>query len=332
MYHTGDIVRYRQNGDVEFVGRKDGQVKIRGFRIETKEVESVIRGFAGIRDVTVQAYDYEGGGKYLAAFVVADQPVDIHALADYIKTQKPAYMVPAAIMQIDRIPLTVNQKVDKKALPAPKLQKAAYVAPEGKTEEDFCTIFGSVLGIERVSAEDDFFDNGGSSILAMKVVVAAEKAGFHIVYNDVFTYTTPRAMAGHLAETQEKADDSGLITAQPTSMEIPTVGRDGYDYGKIHELLQRNTLEAFRNGERLPLNDVLLLGGTGYLGSHVLHELIEEHDSRIFCFIRPGKEESGEERLKAVLRAYFGDDCAPLFGSRRGCHRSGCPDGLQGTR
>ena len=72
MYHTGDIVRYRQNGDVEFVGRKDGQVKIRGFRIETKEVESVIRRFEGVRDVTVQAYDYESGGKYLAAFVVSD--------------------------------------------------------------------------------------------------------------------------------------------------------------------------------------------------------------------------------------------------------------------
>ena len=316
MYHTGDIVRYRQNGDVEFVGRKDGQVKIRGFRIETKEVESVIRGFTGIRDVTVQAYDYEGGGKYLAAFVVADQPVDIHALADYIKTQKPAYMVPAAIMQIDRIPLTVNQKVDKKALPEPKLQKAAYVAPEGKTEEDFCAIFGSVLGIEHVSAEDDFFDIGGSSILAMKVVVAAEKAGYQIVYNDVFTYTTPRAMAGYLSEAQKTPAIADQITAQTDSPEIPTVGRDGYDYGRIHELLQRNTLEAFRNGERLPLNDILLLGGTGYLGSHVLHELIVSCDSRIFCFIRPGKEESGEERLKKVLRAYFGDDYASLYQSR----------------
>ncbi|MBP5498855.1 MAG: amino acid adenylation domain-containing protein, partial [Muribaculaceae bacterium] len=146
MYHTGDIVRYRQNGDVEFVGRKDGQVKIRGFRIETKEVETVIRGFEGIEDVTVQAYDYESGGKYLAAFVVGSGTIDADALAEYVKSQKPAYMVPAVIMQIDRIPLTVNMKVDKKALPKPERKAAEYVAPANKTEEDFCAIVSSILG------------------------------------------------------------------------------------------------------------------------------------------------------------------------------------------
>ena len=316
MYHTGDIVRYRQNGDVEFVGRRDGQVKIRGFRIETKEVESVIRGFAGVRDVTVQAYDYETGGKYLAAFVTGDAEVDVAALTEYIKTQKPAYMVPPVIMQIDEIPLTINQKVDKKALPEPSLQKAAYVAPVGKTEEDFCAVFGSVLGIEKVSAEDDFFDLGGSSILAMKVVMAAEKAGYSIVYNDVFSHTTPRAMAGFLTGDKEQTADTAGIPAGNEAQAIIETGRDGYDYSKILDLLRRNTPEAFRSGERLPLNDVLLTGATGYLGSHVLHELIVNHDSRIFCFVRPGKEQTGQERLQALLRYYFDDDFAELFGSR----------------
>lgn len=316
MYHTGDIVRYRQSGDVEFVGRKDGQVKIRGFRIETKEVESVIRSFEGIRDVTVQAYDYEGGGKYLAAFVVGDSAVDTAKLAAHIKTQKPAYMVPAAIMQIEKIPLTVNQKVDKKALPEPKLQKAAYVAPEGKTEEDFCAIFSSVLGIEKMSAEDDFFDVGGSSILAMKVVIAAEKSGYHIVYNDVFSYPTPRSMAAFIAGGKEKEEAPVQIPGGSNSQELPETGRDGYDYSKIHALLSRNTLEAFLSGERLSLNEVLLLGATGYLGSHVLHELIVNSGARVFCLVRPGKEESGEERLKKVLQYYFRDDFAALFASR----------------
>ena len=316
MYHTGDIVRYRQNGDVEFVGRKDGQVKIRGFRIETKEVESVIRGFEGIRDVTVQAYDYEGGGKYLAAFVVSDAAVDAARLADYIKTQKPAYMVPAAIMQIDKIPLTVNQKVDKKALPEPKLQKAEYVAPVGKAEEDFCAIYSGVLGLERVSAEDDFFDVGGSSILAMKVVVAAEKAGYTIVYNDVFSHPTPRDMAEFLTGRRESDPAPAEAPAGDGAQAAPEIGRDGYDYSKIHALLERNTIEAFRCGEHLPLNDVLLLGGTGYLGSHVLHELIANHDCLIYCFVRPGKAQSGAERLQATLRYYFNDDYAGLFGSR----------------
>ena len=309
MYHTGDIVRYRQNGDVEFVGRKDGQVKIRGFRIETKEVEAVIRGFSGIRDVTVQAYDYEGGGKYLAAFVVSENTVDIDALKEFIKGQKPAYMVPAAIVQIEKIPLTVNQKVDKKALPEPRLQKAAYVAPKGKTEEDFCTIFQEVLGVERVSAEDDFFEVGGNSILAMKVVIAAEKAGYSIVYNDVFSYTTPRLMAEFLGAGSEESEETGETTGMTEGgvWVPPVVGSDKYDYTQIHELLSHNTIEAYRNGEHQAIGDVLLLGATGYLGSHVLHELIMSHNGKIYCLVRPGKEECGLDRLKAMQRYYFGD-------------------------
>lgn len=323
MYHTGDIVRYRQNGDVEFVGRKDGQVKIRGFRIETKEVEAVIRSFAGIKDVTVQAYDYEGGGKYLAAFVAGGAPVDLDELRSYIKEQKPAYMVPAAIMQIDEIPLTVNQKVDKKALPKPELQKAAYVAPEGRTEEDFCAIFGSILGIEKVSAEDDFFEAGGSSILAMKVVIAAGKAGYSIVYNDVFSYTTPRALArfagGEVSPAEAEASAGGAAgdqeAAPPQSKEaaaLPEIDRDGYDYSRIHDLLARNTMDAFRNGPRLSISDVLLLGGTGYLGSHVLHELILHSDNRIYCLVRAGRGESGRQRLEKTFTGYFGEEFAKL--------------------
>ena len=318
MYHTGDIVRYRPNGDVEFVGRKDGQVKIRGFRIELKEVESAIRDFETVRDVTVQAYDHEGGGKYLAAFVVGDTDIDIDKLREFIKEHKPAYMVPAAIMQIDKIPLTVNQKVDKKALPEPKLQRAAYVAPEGKAEEDFCAIFKSVLGIDRVSAEADFFESGGSSILAMKVVLAAEKAGYSIVYNDVFKYTTPRDLARFVGgeDIEGEAALEGTNAKGAGNTEVPEKGRDGYDYSAIHGLLSGNTVEAFLKGERQPLNDVLLLGGTGYLGSHVLRELILNHDGSLYCFIRPGKDESGEDRLKKTLCTYFGDDFSGLFGSR----------------
>ena len=317
LYHTGDIVRYRQNGDVEFVGRKDGQVKIRGFRIETKEIEAVIRGFAGVRDVTVQAYDYEGGGKYLAAFVVGEKPLDFEALRAFIREQKPAYMVPAALMQIEKIPLTVNQKVDKKALPKPELQRAAYVAPEGKAEEDFCGIFGSVLGIEKMSAEGDFFESGGSSILAMKVVIAAAKAGYSIVYNDVFKYTTPRAMAHFVSGEDAKPEAPEAPAEAPAEpAALPEIGRDGYDYSAIHALLAENSLDAFLNGERLPLGDVLLVGGTGYLGSHVLHELIVNHTGRIYCFVRPGRGESGEQRLMKTLRGYFGDEYAGEFTSR----------------
>ena len=224
-------------------------------------------------------------------------------------------------MQLDRIPLTVNQKVDKKALPKPSLQKAAYAAPAGKAEEDFCTVFAEVLGVDRVGAEDDFFDLGGSSILAMKVVIAAGRAGYTIVYNDVFKYTTPRALAGFAGGGRDGEPATSAPAEAPASGSggsgaVPDIGPDGYDYRPIHELLSRNTMEAFRTGGRLPLNDVLLLGGTGYLGCHVLHELIESHKGKLYCFVRHGAHENGEQRLRGMLKYYFGNDYAPLFGTR----------------
>ena len=315
LYHTGDIVRYRENGDVEFVGRKDGMVKIRGFRIELKEVEAAIRPFEGVKDVTVQAYDYESGGKYLAAFVVPAAPgFDTKALLEYVRSQKPPYMVPSVVTLLERIPLTVNQKVDKKALPKPSLAAAAYVAPSGKVEEDFCAIFGEVLGIEKVSADSDFFEIGGSSIIALKVVIAAEKRGYAIVYNDVFSYSTPQAMAGHLG--QESAQAGGDDLCAPADSGIVETGPDGFSYRDINALLRANTLEAFLGGERQRLGDVLLAGATGFLGIHVLKELISGFDGKIFCFIRSKEGEAPENRLKQLLKFYFDDDFGGVFGSR----------------
>lgn len=315
MYHTGDIVRYRQDGNIEFVGRKDGQVKIRGFRIETKEVEAVIRSFPHVKDATVQAYDYESGGKYLAAFVVGDGEIDTAELAGYIKSQKPAYMVPAVIMQIERVPLTVNQKVDRKALPKPELQRREYAAPSGKTEEDFCGIFGEILGVDRVGAEDDFFELGGSSVIAMKVVIATGKKGYNIVYNDVFTYTTPRMLSEFVTGSASQPEE---ITANvaPSAGKISEIDEDGYDYSAINSLLEQNTMEAFRAGKRQELGDVLLAGATGYLGIHVLEELLTSTAAKVFCLVRPKEGSSGEKRLRNLLEYYFGHDHAEFFTSR----------------
>ncbi len=326
MYHTGDIVRYREDGNVEFVGRKDGQVKIRGFRVETKEVEAVIREYPGITDATVQAYSYDNGGKYLAAFIVSDETVDIDALHQFIRDRKPAYMVPLVTMQIDKIPLTINQKVDKKALPKPEIKKAGYEAPANKAEEDFCTIFSQILGVEKVGAADDFFELGGSSISAMRVVVAANQLGYAVVYQNIFDNTTPRMLAAFVgaessasaAEKQESAAPAAAGTEGDSFYGPGTteIGRDGYDYHAINALLRGNTVEAFRSGEQQPLGDVLLCGATGYLGIHVFRELMEKTDSKVYCLIRAKKGQSAKERFRDLLQYYFGEDYEALFGTR----------------
>ncbi len=320
MYHTGDIVRYRENGDVEFVGRKDGQVKIRGFRVETKEVEAVIREYPGIKDATVQAYSYDNGGKYLAAFIVSSNTVNIDDLNQFIKDRKPAYMVPLVTMQLEKIPLTINQKVDKKSLPKPEIKKAAYEAPSTKAEEDFCSIFQQILAVERVGIGDDFFELGGSSISAMRVVVAANQLGYGIVYQNIFEYTTPRELAAFAG-----GENSSVVTVKNENIttcdsfygpETTEIGPDGYDYKAVNELLRRNTIHAFLNGKDQELDTVLLSGATGYLGIHVFKELLKHTDKKIYCLVRSKKDSCAEDRFKELLKYYFDDDLNELFRNR----------------
>ncbi|MBO7539895.1 MAG: amino acid adenylation domain-containing protein [Prevotella sp.] len=303
-YRTGDVVRYLSDGNIQFVGRRDGQVKIRGFRIELKEVESVIREFPGIGDATVQAFDYPNGGKFIAAYVVSDQQIDIQALNAFIRDRKPPYMVPAATMQIPSIPLNQNQKVNRRALPAPQIQveEHDYVAPVGDIETLFCDIFAGILSLDKVGATDNFFEMGGTSLMVTKVIIEADKAGHHVAYGDVFDHPTPRLLAQFVGGTAPEKD---------TDTEI-----QNFDYSGINAILQRNNIETFLKGEHQQLGHVLLTGATGYLGIHVLRELIDSDASTITCVVRGKDQASAEHRLKNLLFYYFERSFKELFGSR----------------
>jgi len=299
VYRTGDIVRYRPDGNIEFVGRNDGQVKIRGFRVETKEVEAVIRDFPGVGDVTVQAFDTPSGGKFIAAYIVASETIDTKALSAFILERKPPYMVPAAFMQIDRIPLNVNQKVDRKALPAPVVaSNENYVEPGNETERILCEVFASVLDVQRVGALDNFFDLGGSSLMVTNVLVEAEKRGLKFSYGEVFIYPTARALAAHLTG-EEPATEAKTLS--------PDEDVENYDYSAIDNLLSGNTLEAL-SGQRQSLGkNILLTGATGFLGVHVLRELLEQtgRDTTIWCQLRGKGTLTAERRLSEMLVYYF---------------------------
>ncbi|MBO7509717.1 MAG: amino acid adenylation domain-containing protein, partial [Bacteroidales bacterium] len=238
-YRTGDIVRYLKDGNVQFVGRRDGQVKIRGFRIELKEVEAVIREYPGIKDATVQAFDYPNGGKFIAAYVVCEQPLDIQALNAFIRERKPPYMVPAATMQLEEIPLNQNQKVNRRALPAPQIQAESrdYVAPANELEKLFCDIFAGILSMDKVGATDNFFELGGTSLMVTKVVIEADKAGKHVAYGDVFSHPSPRLLAQFVS--------GDALAGEQTDTEV-----EEFDYSGIDALLQHNNVETFLKGER----------------------------------------------------------------------------------
>lgn len=180
IYRTGDIVRYLPDGNIAFVGRKDAQVKIRGFRIELTEVEAVIREFPGIKDATVQAFDEEGGGKFIAAYIVSDQQVDIEALNDFILDTKPPYMVPAVTMQIDKIPLNQNQKVNKKALPVPEKKASATEEiqdnrPLNVLEEELMEIVAGIIHTTEFGVTSKLGYVGLTSISAIKLATVVYK-------------------------------------------------------------------------------------------------------------------------------------------------------------
>lgn len=175
MYHTGDIVRWLSDGNIQFVGRKDAQVKIRGFRIELTEVEEVIRRFPGIKDATVAAFDEKGGGKYIAAYVVSEQAVDIAALNSFIMETKPPYMVPAVTMQIDEIPLNQNQKVNKRALPKPEKRKEELVAPKTDIQKRIFECVAEAVGHKEFGITTDIYYAGLTSVSAIRLNVLLAK-------------------------------------------------------------------------------------------------------------------------------------------------------------
>ncbi|QES45326.1 non-ribosomal peptide synthetase [Streptomyces venezuelae] len=200
MYRTGDLVRWTADGELLFVGRADEQVKVRGFRVEPSEVEAVLAGHEAVgQAVVVARQDGSGGEKRLVGYVVPDdggREVEAGALRAYVAEALPEYMVPAAVVVLDELPLTVNGKVDRAALPAPDF--AARVTgrePRTETERVLCAVFAEVLGLERVGVEDGFFELGGDSISSMQLASRARRAGLVVTPRQVFEEKTVERLA-----------------------------------------------------------------------------------------------------------------------------------------
>ena len=173
VYHTGDIGRMCPDGFIEFMGRLDEQVKIRGFRIELGEIESRIREIESVKDVVVLAKTDVSGSKAIYAYYVLenDKDLSVSDIRDNLSVNLPEYMIPAYMMEIESIPVTRNGKVDKKSLPDIEVSSGrAYVEPRNEIEEMICEIWMEVLEQEKISVCDAFFELGGNSIMAMKLI------------------------------------------------------------------------------------------------------------------------------------------------------------------
>ncbi|HEX6968973.1 MAG TPA: amino acid adenylation domain-containing protein [Micromonosporaceae bacterium] len=260
MYRTGDLVRVLPDGQLAYVGRADHQVKIRGFRIEPGEIETALRGCPGVVDAAVVARPDPNGGARLVGHVVLTEgrPLDAAALRERLRLSLPEYMVPALFVRHEKLPVTANGKVDRAALRAVAGDSAGvtdkHVPPSTEAEVALADIWAQVLGVERVSVTANFFDLGGDSILALRVIGLARSAGFGLSVADLFRART----LGDLARLATSANEGHPPVAPFSQLDPADAARlpDGLDdaypltmlqAGMLHEMLADPRRGAYHN-------------------------------------------------------------------------------------
>src|SRR6185369_6096251 len=214
LYRSGDLVFYHPDGSIEYVGRRDHQVKVHGFRIELGEIESALAAHEDVHEVVVLAREDDPGSKRLVAYVVGTEAAEISGvtLRNYLRTMLPEYMVPSSFVVLERLPLSANGKLNRRALPAPDHERPelenVFVAPRTAVEELLVDIWVQVLGIDRVGITDDFFDLGGHSLLATQIVSRVRQA-FHVdlPLRDLFESPTIAGLAENIEAVLKGNED-----------------------------------------------------------------------------------------------------------------------------
>jgi myxalamid-type nonribosomal peptide synthetase MxaA len=331
LYKSGDLARLTSRGEFEYVGRADHQVKIRGYRIETGEVEAVLVDHPDVHAAVVVPKEAADGELRLYGYATLEPGArpgesaqeSATALRSHLSERLPAYMVPAAVLVLDALPLTVNGKVDRKALPTPEPVRAdtgtAYVAPRAGTEERVAAAWREILGLDRVGVHDNFFDLGGYSLLATQLVFRLrEQFDTDLPLRVLFSDPTVAGISAVLDATgAPAAEDPAPIEEMLADVHLGE-GVHGYPAA------------ARPGGER----DILLTGATGFLGAFLLDALLTRTEATVHCLVRAADEAAARQRLQEVLtgfglwrperqdriRAVPGDLAAPRLGLTEEAH------------
>ncbi|GAB3949648.1 non-ribosomal peptide synthetase DhbF [Kribbella albertanoniae] len=246
LYRTGDVVQWNARGQLEYLGRGDDQVKIRGNRIELGEISAVLEQHPAVTGAAVVALDNPAGGKYLAAYVITD--AEDAALREHLAQSLPDYMIPTTFTQLDRFPVTVNGKLDRRALPQPNLAASATDGrpPETDTELTLATVFREVLHLDtELSVDDDFFRLGGDSISAARIVAFARERDLIFKLSDVFAQRTIGALAALLTHDAGQAEP--VLVPTPAALERlreAAPAPDEYVFTELINLSAESTSES----------------------------------------------------------------------------------------
>ena len=298
MYRTGDLVRWGADGQLQYLGRADEQVKIRGYRIELGEVQAALAGLDGVEQAAVIAREDRPGDKRLVGYITGTaDPAEARArLAERL----PAYMVPAAVVVVEALPLTVNGKLDKRALPAPEYQDADhYRAPANAVEEILAGIYAQVLGLERVGVDDSFFDLGGDSLSAMRVIAAINTTlDIQLAVRTLFYAPSVRSLSQQLGR-HDSVRANGPSFASVHGRNTTEVHASDLTLDKF---IDAATLTAAPTlpGPSAEVRTVLLTGATGFLGRYLALEWLERMelvDGTLICLVRAKSDEDARRRL-----------------------------------
>lgn len=296
MYRTGDLARWYSQGDIEYLGRLDHQVKIRGFRIELGEIENRMLDLPGIKEAVVTGAEIDDM-KHLCAYYVSDHEIPDREIKRSLATSLPEYMVPSYIIRMDALPLSANGKIDRKVLPQPQISQAKsqseFAPPRNEVDEELLEIIQEVLKIDRIGIDDSLFDLGGDSLTVIMVISRIYDRNWGITAADFYQYPTIRELSDKISGPVKTG--TAITPMDVEVMEIP---------------------EAENVGDIRDVANVLLTGATGFLGIHILSELLEYTDSSIYCLVRAASDSYAKDRLKDMLNFYFGDKYDHLFGSR----------------
>jgi amino acid adenylation domain-containing protein len=303
LYKTGDLVALLPGGDLTFLGRIDNQVKIRGFRIELQEIEKVLLQINEIKDAAVIVSENEQHNKYIIAFIVSSgvkKEGEAALIRSALKEVLPGYMIPTQFVFLDKLPVTANAKTDLVRLARLaaeyKENKAVYDPPVTEMERTIAGIWSNVLGHTAINKSDNFFDIGGHSVRVAPVVTALGRAlSLKVYMRDVYQFPVLQDLAKtlearlRLTDTEVTAEDVEPYVAlqQDVYLKPGTVIERDFDKRKLHDP-----------------KAVLLTGVTGFVGIHLLKDLLLASTAKVYCLVRAGNEYYAMERINEGLRSY----------------------------
>jgi len=319
LYRSGDLVKMLSNGEMEYLGRIDHQVKIRGHRIELGEVESHLLKHEDVKEAIVMAREDKNGEKYLCAYFASNRELAVSEIREYLGKELPEYMIPSYFMQLDRLPLTSNGKIDSKALPEPYgniIAGAEYEAPRNKIEEKLVKIWQEVLGIEKIGINDNLFDLGGHSLKATSIMLRINKElNVEVSLKEIFSMPVIKELSEYIKGREENIYEAivpveekeyyDMSSAQKRLYTLHQFDREGTGYNISVAMEIEGKLNVERLGaafRRLVERHEALRTSCELIGEEIVQKVHKEVEIEIEY--KEAREENAEDIVRNFIRSF----------------------------